>query len=135
MRENIKSKEKNTSANTQNKRSIGSIWERFAGSRLMESGLEIITYNFRCRQGEIDIVARDGEYLVFVEVKCRKNKNNGNPLEAVTLYKQRTIRRVADFFLMRYGFKNDTPCRFDVFGIEVRGSKDDVEELWIKNAF
>ena len=131
----INNKENNTSANTRNKRSIGSVWERFAGSRLMKAGLEILTYNFRCRQGEIDIVARDGGYLVFVEVKCRKNKNNGNPLEAVTPYKQRTIRRVADFFLMSFGFRSDTPCRFDVFGIEVKGGECDIEEYWIKDAF
>ena len=118
-----------------NKRSFGSIWERYTAERLNEAGLDILVCNFRCRLGEIDIVARDGEYIVFTEVKCRKSKVAGDPLEAVTAYKQRTIRRVASFFLLHYGLREDTPCRFDVYGIETDPMGNVLNEYWIKNAF
>lgn len=88
----------NRRSKVHNKRKVGSIWEKYTGSRLKAAGLQIIAYNFRCRIGEIDIIARDGDYIVFTEVKCRKSKSTGNPLEAVTAYKQRRIRRVASFF-------------------------------------
>ena len=127
---------KRSGSSGETKRSFGSLWEKYAGSRLKEAGLRIITYNFRCRLGEIDIVARDGDYLVFVEVKCRKSLKHGNPVEAVTAYKQNRIRRVADFFLIRYKLPPGTPCRFDVFGILAMGSgRENIREYWIKDAF
>lgn len=134
MRNNSMSKDM-MSVNKINKRKEGGIWEKYAGSRIKESGMKIICYNFQCRLGEIDIVARDGDCLVFVEVKCRKTANTGNPLEAVTPYKQKTIRKVAEYYMLRYGMGSDTYCRFDVFGIEVRGKGDDIREYWVKNAF
>ena len=124
-----------SSSSSKNKRREGSIWEKYAGGRLKEAGMKILCYNFRCMLGEIDIVAQDGDCLVFVEVKCRKNRNNGNPLDAVTIYKQKTIRKVAAFYLLRYGIGSDVYCRFDVFGIEVTGKNGDVKEYWVKNAF
>lgn len=80
-------------------------------------GYEIIEYNFRCCIGEIDLIAKDGEFLVFVEVKYRRNENAGNPLEAVTLRKQRTIGKVAAYYLMTHGYGEDAPCRFDVAAV------------------
>ena len=80
-------------------------------------------------------MARDGDYLVFTEVKCRKSRAAGNPLEAVNVFKQRTIRRVAAFFLLRYGLKQDTPCRFDVYGIEADAGGRVLRDYWIKDAF
>ena len=62
-----------------NRRQTGTAYERRAGEYLKEQGYELIGYNFRCRQGEIDIIARDGRYLVFVEVKYR---GGGGPGEA-----------------------------------------------------
>ena len=118
-----------------NKRSLGGKWESYAASKLTEAGLYVICKNFRCRIGEIDIIARDGDYLVFVEVKCRRSKRSGNPLEAVTLYKQNRIRRVAEFFLISNDIRSDTPCRFDVFGIETDITSEKITECWIKNAF
>lgn len=60
-----------------NRRQTGAAYERCAGEYLRTQGYELIAYNFRCRQGEIDIIARDGRYLVFVEVKYRKNGQSG----------------------------------------------------------
>lgn len=100
-----------------NKRSVGTMYEQKAGAYLEEHGYEIIEYNFRCRLGEIDIIARDGEYLVFCEVKYRSHPGSGHPAEAVDERKQRKISKCALFYLTRYT-TGDVPCRFDVIGIE-----------------
>ena len=101
-----------------NKRAVGSHKEQLAAEFLKDQGYLIREMNFQCRSGEIDIVARDGRYLVFVEVKYRADGRTGEPEEAVTIYKQNTIRKVARFYLLRHGFSEDTPCRFDVVGIK-----------------
>lgn len=61
---------------------MGTAYEKLAGAYLEQQGYEILEYNYRCRMGEIDIVARQGGYLVFVEVKYRADNTAGNPLEA-----------------------------------------------------
>ena len=101
-----------------NKRQVGSGYEKKAGVYLQEQGYRILQYNFRSRQGEIDIVARDGRYLVFVEVKYRADGRNGDPLEAVDLRKQKTIILTAQYYLARYRLSPQTPCRFDVVAIQ-----------------
>lgn len=112
-----------------NKRRIGTAWEKEAGAYLTARGYRILTYNFRNRKGEIDIVARDGRYLVFVEVKYRRNERTGNPLEAVDYRKQRTICQTARYYLLTHGYGMDTPCRFDVVAVE--GA-----QIWlVKDAF
>ncbi len=85
--------------------------------------------NFYSRTGEIDLIAREDGYLVFVEVKYRSSWRFGSPEEAVTPAKQRSIVRTARFYLLRRGFPEGTPCRFDVLAI-------DGEELrLLRNAF
>ena len=74
-----------------NTRSTGSCYERKAADYLKQQGLFILRYNYRCRFGEIDLIARDGEYLVFVEVKYRKDNSSGYSLAAVNPAKQKTI--------------------------------------------
>lgn len=100
-----------------NRRAVGSTYEKLAGEYLTSLGYEILEYNFRCRSGEIDIVAREGKYLVFAEVKYRDSGKSGSPLEAVTVKKQRIISRVASYYCLTHGFGEETPCRFDVVGI------------------
>lgn len=112
-----------------NTRKIGAAHEKEAAAFLKQKGYEIIQMNYRCRMGEIDLIAKDGEYLVFVEVKYRKDEQSGNPFEAVHYKKQRMISKVAAYYLMRHGFSTEQPCRFDVVGIV--GS----EVTLIKNAF
>ena len=104
-------------AGRENRRQTGAVYERAAGHYLEKLGYEILEYNYRCRVGEIDIVARDGEYMVFCEVKYRSDNRKGNPLEAVDGRKQQTIFRCASHYLAGQGF-GDIPCRFDVIGIE-----------------
>lgn len=99
-----------------NKREIGSRQERIAAEHLKENNYEILEFNYRCKLGEADIIARDGKYLVFVEVKYRKNLKMGSPLEAVGVKKQNRIRKVCEWYLMEKGIC-DIPVRFDVVGI------------------
>ena len=113
---------------TDNRRSTGAAYEQAAGYYLEQLGYEILEYNYRCRRGEIDIVAKDGEYLVFCEVKYRSDDQKGSPLEAVVARKQKAIFRCALFYLTEKHL-GEVPCRFDVIGIE--GTRI----THIKNAF
>lgn len=99
-----------------NSRKTGSSYEKIAGEYLALHGYEILEYNFRCRRGEIDIIAKDGEYLVFCEVKYRKNGRKGTPLDAITIEKQKKISQTALYYIATKG-KGEVPCRFDVIGI------------------
>lgn len=112
-----------------NTRTTGTWYERKAADYLKQQGLFILRYNYRCRSGEIDLIARDGQYLVFVEVKYRNDSNSGNALEAVNPAKQRAICKVARYFLTVEYRCMDVPCRFDVVGI------DGDRIHWMKNAF
>ena len=112
-----------------NKREVGSRYEETAAAFLQKKGLHILEKNFRCRQGEIDLVCREGKELVFTEVKYRSDASFGSPFEAVDLRKQEKIRRTALFYLCRYGYPENTPCRFDVVGI----TGDSIQ--LIRNAF
>lgn len=111
-----------------NKRKLGAQKECLAAEYLRSQGMQILEQNFRCRIGEIDVVARDGDTLVFAEVKYRKNDHYGSPLEAVNFHKQNTIRKVAEYYLMCNPMVRMT-VRFDVIGI----LGDKIEH--IRNAF
>lgn len=100
-----------------NTRKIGTEYEKKATVFLEKQGYQILEHNYRCRMGEIDLIARHEGYLVFVEVKFRSTHTQGNALEAVNRRKQTTIRRVAGHYLMSRHLPEDTPCRFDVVGI------------------
>lgn len=89
-----------------------------AADYLEKRGFTVLCRNFRCRSGEIDLVARDGRTLVFVEVKYRRSGGTGLPEEAVSPRKMRTISRVADFYRVRFQVPENVPCRFDVIAIE-----------------
>jgi len=111
-----------------NRRRVGAIHEKVAGQYLETQGYQILDYNFHSRTGEIDIIARDGEYLVFVEVKYRKSTASGHPLEAVTVAKQKAISKTALFYMKKHGLEY-MPVRFDVVGMV------DEQVTLIKNAF
>ena len=116
----------------QNNRQIGDKKEKFVCDWLEKHGYHVIERNFRCRSGEIDIVAREGAYLVFIEVKYRRGAVCGDPSEAVDHRKQQTISRVALFYLLRHGYAEHTPVRFDV--VSVCGGSD-MEVHLFRNAF
>ena len=100
----------------QNNRVIGAKQEQIACAHLKENGYEILSCNFRTRVGEIDIIARHGGYLVFIEVKYRKNASSGHPLEAISIQKQKKISKCALYYMKMHGLEY-MPVRFDVVGI------------------
>lgn len=102
----------------EDKRKIGSCYEKRATEYLMQKGYSVRECNYHSPVGEIDIIAETGEYLCFVEVKYRTTNSFGSPLEAVDKRKQNRIRRVAKFYLMKHGLNEWTPCRFDVIAFE-----------------
>ena len=95
---------------------IGRLGEDLARKYLRHKGLTIITSNYQVKLGEIDIVAQERDELVFVEVKTRTSLDHGSPLEAITLRKQRQIRRVAEYYLLNNGGLEQA-VRFDVVAI------------------
>lgn len=101
-----------------NKRKVGGYYEQLAANFLEKQGYRILEQNYRNRMGEIDLIGYDGGYLVFVEVKYRGSGRKGNALEAVDFRKRRRISGAALFYRMQKGISEETPCRFDVVGIE-----------------
>lgn len=112
-----------------NKRQLGADKEQLAAEYLTARGMDILERNFRNRQGEIDIIGRHGQYLVFVEVKFRSGTDMGMAVEAVGIRKQRQICKVADYYRMIHHLGDNTAVRYDVLAIQ----GEDVQ--WIQNAF
>ena len=105
-----------------NTRNTGTSYERKAAEYLEQQGLVILKHNYRCRQGEIDLIAEKDGYLVFVEVKYRRTGQKGDPAEAVDYRKQKKISKVAEYYCWKKR-KLNQPCRFDVIcvlGQEIR---------------
>ena len=100
-----------------NTRQTGNVYEQMAADYLEKQGMRI------------DIIGRDGKYLVFVEVKYRSGDEKGNAAEAVTTAKQRTICRVADYYRYLHHYGEDTWVRYDVVAIQGEALH------WIPNAF
>ena len=110
-------------------RAVGFEKEAAAAKYLKERGYEILVRNFCGRNGEIDIIAKEGGTLVFAEVKYRKSSDYGMPQEAVDRRKIGRIVRTARYYLLKEGLPEDTPCRFDV--VMILGGEISV----IQNAF
>jgi putative endonuclease len=100
------------------KSALGALGESLAVTFLQGVGFSIVERNFTCVCGELDIVARDGRTIVFVEVKCRKNEMYGPPQLAVTPFKQRQISKAALVWLSKRKLY-DAEARFDVVAIVV----------------
>jgi len=109
----------------------GTAAKELARRYLEAHGLTLVARNFRCRVGELDLIMRDGEQLVFVEVRSRRHSRFGTPAESVTRIKQRRLLRAAAFYLQRQ--RLDIPCRFDVVAILQTGDEPCTE--WIRDAF
>ena len=112
---------------------LGRDGESAACAELLARGYVILARRFRAPHGEIDIVARDGPTIVFVEVKTRRDGAYGGGAAAVTWRKQRKIVRVAEAFLAR-GRLQHLPCRFDVVVVEWPGTDAPRAEI-IRSAF
>jgi len=112
-----------------NTRKKGAVYEQVAAAYLQNHGVTILERNYRNRRGEIDLIGRDGEYTVFIEVKYRKDGEKGSPAEAVNFVKQKTICKVADYYRMTHGMGEFSAVRYDVVAIE------GAIITWYKNAF
>ncbi|NIM89610.1 MAG: YraN family protein [Candidatus Aminicenantes bacterium] len=112
---------------------MGKLGEEAVVRYLKSKKFRIIERNFRFLRGEIDIIAYDGKTLVFVEVKARKSQKFGSPEEAVTSWKQRQIKRVAQGFLAQNNLQ-DTECRFDVLSLSFN-EKNGHQIKHLKDAF
>ena len=110
----------------------GQIGEDLAVCYLENQGYIIVERNYRMRMGEIDIIARDGESLVFVEVKTRRSSRFGSPFDAVDFRKQQQVSRVALAYMTRHRCE-EMPVRFDVIGVLIERPSSTIE--LIKNAF
>lgn len=112
-----------------NTREKGNQQEQLAAEYLESHGMKIMERNFRCRQGEIDIIGSHNGYLVFVEVKYRQGMTKGSALEAVDSRKQRKICKVADYYRVVHRTPGNTGIRYDVVAIQ----GECIE--WVQNAF
>ncbi len=110
------------------KQQSGDAAERRAEALLTGRGLTTVDRNYRCKGGEIDLIMRDGDSLVFVEVRLRRHKDFGGSLSSIDQRKQRRLIIAAQHYLQRQRWQG--PCRFDVVGFD--GSH---EANWIKDAF
>lgn len=107
--------------------------EQLARSFLQQQGLHFITRNFRCKLGEIDLIMRDQQQLVFVEVRFRRNQRYGGAAASVTWHKQQKLRRAAQVYLQQQALA--AACRFDVLCVGADTTGQMYCDNWIKNAF
>lgn len=114
-----------------NKREKGTEQEMVAAQYLKKKGYVILEQNYRCRYGELDIVARKDATLVIVEVKFRSGSGCGDPAEAVDARKQRKICRVTLNYLMRHPQYQEKPCRFDVISVYGDGQIRHIENAFL----
>ena len=103
--------------------------ERF----LVRHGLLPVSRNYRCRRGEIDLVMRDADTLVFVEVRRRTSRMFGGGLDSVDTRKRGRLVAAAEHYLMTHRIGDDHPCRFDVVAIDGPGRRTTIE--WVNDAF
>ena len=112
-------------------KAIGDLAEGLAARFLEQQGLKVLTRNFRCRGGEIDLICRNGRTLVFVEVRLRRNSAFGGAAESITNSKQRRIILAAQHYLAA-NVKTECACRFDCILLDGR-TEDHIER--IRDAF
>ncbi len=108
----------------------GVLAEQRAARYLQQQGLQLISQNYRCRAGEIDLIMQHGDTLVFVEVRLRSNKDYGGAAASIDQHKQQRLIKTAQHYLAT--LKRIPPCRFDaLLLVEI----SDTQPQWLKNAF
>lgn len=127
--------QKNLSSMAKATKEVGDEGEEIAVEHLVKNGYEIVERNYRFSKGEIDIIAKDPEtgFIIFVEVKSKKNLEFGDPVYSVTKNKIKQIRRMAELYLYDKEIK-EVDCRFDVITVLLRGKHKPVIEHYM-NAF
>lgn len=116
-----------------NKQQTGQTAETLACDHLQKHGLQLIERNYHCRQGEIDLIMRDGNYTVFVEVRYRRNSSFGSAAESVDYRKQKKIISTASRYLQQHNKLAQQPARFDVVSMSAQGNDTNID--WIQDAF
>jgi len=114
-------------------RDIGTLWENAASAHLQHAGLQTLTRNFNCRYGEIDLIMRERECTVFVEVRYRNSPVHGGGLASVGPAKRRKLLCAAAVYLQAHPRLAEQPCRFDV--IACRGTPALPQFEWTRAAF
>ncbi len=112
---------------------LGRWAEELAYAHLCEKGLQGVERNYRCSQGEVDLVMQQGDILVFVEVRYRARQCYGSGLESVDISKQRRLIAIADEYLYTHREARDYRCRFDV--VAISGSQRHPQLNWVVDAF
>ncbi|EZP31227.1 YraN family protein [Pseudomonas sp. RIT288] len=105
--------------------------ERRALEHLQHQGLRLLAQNWSCKRGELDLVMLDGDTVVFVEVRYRKNTQWGGALASIDERKRQKLIFAAQYFLQRESRWADSPCRFDVVAID----RHPDQLNWLQNAF
>ncbi|HAP37065.1 MAG TPA: YraN family protein [Bacteroidetes bacterium] len=113
---------------TKSQRVIGKTGEEVAANYLKQNGYEILEQNYYYNHGEIDIVAKEGNALVFVEVKSRRSTKFGEPEESVTPKKQQLLRRTAEGYVTEKNI-GEMDCRFDVVSVMMKNGKEECKIL------
>jgi putative endonuclease len=111
----------------------GSAVEAAAERWLIARGMRMVAKNFSCKAGEIDLIMRDGEQLVFVEVRFRQADRFGGAAESVTRTKQQRLVRAAQYFIAAHPQWGSYACRFDVLGASQAAAQ--IEWQWLRDAF
>ncbi|NLP43408.1 MAG: YraN family protein [Peptococcaceae bacterium] len=109
---------------------LGRLGEKLAAEYLEKAGLQIICQNYRCPKGEIDLVAMDGKWLVFIEVRTRTSARLGYAEESLTAKKIKRLRSLGSYYLLENGFKEFPLLRFDFLAINFHGSEYKLN--WLK---
>jgi putative endonuclease len=112
--------------NKSEKQLQGDLWESVAQIYLEKAGLRLVEANYRCKGGEIDLIMRDGEYLVFVEVRQRESDRHGGAIASVTPHKVRRLVHAARVYIKLH-FPREPRCRFDLVAF------DGMDVVWFKN--
>ncbi|MET1254021.1 YraN family protein [Aliikangiella maris] len=115
------------------KRTLGFSLEVYAKTQIESVGYQIVATNYACKLGEIDIIAKKNNVLVFIEVRYRKNSRFGGALASITPQKQKRLILTASHYLQQKKLTNKIACRFDVFAIQ--GNLPSLHYEWIENAF
>ncbi|MCK9281132.1 MAG: YraN family protein [Melioribacteraceae bacterium] len=111
-----------------NNKNFGGSGEKLAADFLQKKGYEIIRLNYRFHHGEIDLIAKENEVLVFVEVKTRLSDKYGSPITAISKSKLNQIRKIAEAYIAVNKIK-DTDCRIDFIGILYKNGEPEIEHI------
>jgi putative endonuclease len=115
---------------------VGAWAEEIAWQHIQQQGWQLVERNFFCKGGELDIIARKGQVLAFIEVKYRKRHTMGGAIASLSLTKKRHLIHSAKVFLQRFPSLSNLDCRFDLIAISgYDGPHSQVQIQWLDNAF